>query len=265
MTQGVVRIWWDDLETRPWLHPHESAVFVSRMRLSAVKRFDSVTNVIRQTPPLAGRAPAQLSPSALQHRSIGLFGISSLLGCGLAQFGAMRWSLNKILWPPIARSCWSTFKFFFRATASDAIFKDKFSSHHHPHSGLVERLSVTYVSNEGWALSYRFEWVKLIWCQVQQNHKNLNCWVTRHQKAKSWLLWRLKWRMTRTVEFKFGFYLIPMLSVVLLWCLCVKAVVVDSDFFLLCSPDANDDCPSALRNVSSGLMYLRGNPVWFFC
>jgi len=38
---------------------------VSRMRLSAVKRFDSVTNVIRQAPPLAGRAPAELSPSAL--------------------------------------------------------------------------------------------------------------------------------------------------------------------------------------------------------
>ena len=156
------------------------------------------------------------------------------------------------------------FWILFIATASDEIFKDQFSSHP-THSELVERLSVTYVSNEGWALSYRFEWVNLIWCQVQQNHKNSNCWVTRHQKAKSWLLWRLKWRMTRTVEFKFGFYLIPMLSVVWLWCLCVKAVVVDSDFFLLCSPDANDDCPFALRNVSSGLMYLRGNPIWFFC
>ena len=134
-----------------------------------------------------------------------------------------------------------------------------------PHLGLVERLSVTYVSNEGWALSYRFEWVKLIWCQVQQNHKNLNCWVTRHQKAKSWLLWRLKWRMTRTVEFKFEFYLIPMLSVVWLWYLCVKAVVVDSDSFLFCSPDANDQCPFALRNVGIVLLYLRSNSIRVFC
>ena len=137
------------------------------------------------------------------------------------------------------------------------MFKDKFSSHP-TLSRLIERLSVTNVSNEGWALSYRFEWVKLIWCQVQQNHKNSNCWVTRHQRAKSWLLWRLKWRMTRTVEFRFGFYLIQMLSVVWLLYLCVKAVVVDSDSFLFCSPDANDDCPFAMWNVGVKFLCLRG-------
>ena len=155
------------------------------------------------------------------------------------------------------------FWIFFRATASDEILKDKFSSHP-THLELVERLCVTYVSNEGWALSYRFEWVNLIWCQVQQNHKNSNCWVTRHQKAKSWLLWRLKWRMTRTVEFKFEFYLIQMLSVVWLWYLCVKAVVVDSNSFLFCSLDATDDSPFVIGSVGVGSLYLRCNSIRFF-